>query len=68
MKKESEIQYFIFNLANNRYYASWPDGFSLDILDAESFDTEAEAKARVNEIMSKGLCLTIIKGFVTPQS
>lgn len=57
-------QYFIFDLAAERYYASYPDGFSKDVLDAVSFNTEKEAETRIEEILTNNQCLTIIKNFV----
>lgn len=58
------IQYFIFDLVERRYYASFPDGFSLDVLDAVAFETEQEAVNRVEEIISNGQSLIIIKNYV----
>jgi hypothetical protein len=57
-------QYYIFDLVEKRYYASFPDHYSLDVLDAVAFDTEQEAINRIDEIITNGLCLIVIENYV----
>jgi hypothetical protein len=57
-------QYFIKDIATNKYYCNFPDGYSSDLLDAVSFDTKEQAENRVDEIIKNGRCLVIIEAFV----
>jgi hypothetical protein len=62
--KYTSTQYFIKDIVENRYYCNYPDGYSLDILDAVSFDTRQEVENRIDEIIVSGKCLIIIEAYV----
>lgn len=60
MKKK----YLIMNLADKGYYCSYPDGYSFEITEAISFDSEYEAHTRIMEIIRNGQALAIVPYFV----
>lgn len=59
-----EKKYYIQNLGDGKYYCRFPAGFTYEIVEAVSFDSEEEAETRIKEILMTWQTLIIVTAFI----